>query len=512
MEGTTTAVNAILNTYHVDLPHTRMVAALALGLFDAVAGRYQLPDRARPLLEAGALLHDVALASNPPEHHLVGRDVVLRQPIDGLSQRDQLIVACLVAFHRKRARPQQEPAFLALPTKSQALALQLAAILRVADGLDFSHAQTTRVIEVVPGDGLSLRIEGRHAADDGARAMAKADLWRKAFGETLYTSIVELGPPEPQPFSPSTEEPAETAPSEPTPPWYATPDAPLAELGRILLRRHLRRMLIAERAVRADRAIEDVHALRVASRRLRATLRLLAPVAPAERVRPVQKAIRRLARAAGAVRDRDVLLDNLAQSRARLPAELHAGLDELSATIGAERASAYTRLITLFDSPEHADFKANFAELMCTRTGWDEAPHVRDLAGSTIWRRYEALRAHDSGGIPLEGEAMHALRIDAKKLRYVLELFADSFGERAEPVVTQLASLQDELGLLNDTMVAQTTLAETRLGPGAQPAAEAYLALRQAEQEAAQVTIASRWARLTTATYRRKLMELIVRL
>ncbi len=507
---TTTDVDPVaelLNAYRVDMPHARHVAGLSLAIFDAVAGRYALPERLRPLLESGALLHNVGMTTNPPEHHLVGRDIVLRHPLGDLSRRDQAIIACMVAFHRKKVRPQIEPAFLSLGKKSQPVALQLSAILRVADGLDYSQSQTTGLVAVdVAEGGLLLCLDGPHAAGDGARAAEKADLWRKVFGEALAVSAVsDAGAP------PVAE--AEEHPGAPLfAPWYAAADTPLAELGRVLLRRQLRRLLTAERAVRADRAIEDVHALRVASRRLRATLRLLAPVAPDERVRPIQKAIRRLAAAAGAVRDRDVLLAHIAASQAQLPNQLCAGLDALVAAIGAERARAYARLIELFDSDQHADFKADFAGLMTDAAGWDMLSRVRDLAGSTIWRQYEALRAHDRGEVPLEGEAMHAMRIDAKKLRYVLELFADTFGERAEPVVVQLASLQDELGVLNDIEVAHAALSSADLSVEARASADAYLALREAQRTATIGAIRTRWEKLAGATYRRKLMELIVRL
>jgi CHAD domain-containing protein len=511
MEESLTQITDIFATYRVDLSHARQVADLALALFDAVAERYELPAAGRRLLEVGALLHNVGITTDPPLHHLVGRDIVLRHVIDDLSQRDQAIVACMVAFHRKKVRPQLEPAFLGLGKKGQAEALQLSAILRVADGLDYSHSQTTCLLGLEPGEvGLSLMLEGPHAVADGAQAVAKADLWRKVFGADLLGPNAESDPS----LSPSAEkEQGGEGQKEPLLPlWYAAPDAPLAELGRVLLRRHLRRMLAAERDVRADREIEDIHALRVATRRLRATLRLLAPVAPAAEARPAEKAIRRVARAAGAVRDRDVLLAHLAESRAELPEALHAGLDRLIATLGSERAKAYSRLIDLLDSDGHATFKAAFASLMNSSAKWDEGPRVRDLAGSTIWRHYEALRAHDRAGALPEGAELHAMRIDAKKLRYVLELFAESFGERAEQAVAQLAAFQDELGALNDTMVARATLDAADLGGDARAASDAYLALRESQSKALFGSLGGRWEKVASSTYRRKLMELIIRL
>ncbi|NTW02050.1 MAG: CHAD domain-containing protein [Oscillochloris sp.] len=514
MDTVSADVADILDAYRVDQPHARHVANLALALFDAVAQRYNLPSRSRSLLEIGALLHNVGLTTDPPQHHLVGRDIVLRHTLNDIDVRDQVIIACLVAFHRKKVRPQLEPAFLGLGKKSQALAMRLSAILRVADGLDASQSQTTHLLHVEPGDhGLTFSLDGVHAATDGVRALDKADLWRKVFAEELCIAPVEPNVSEVAVPAASVLAHTDEAPEEALlSPWYSASNVPLADLGRVLLRRHFRRMLLAERAVRTDRSIEDIHDLRVSTRRLRATLRLLAPVAPAAPLRPIQKAIRRLARAAGAVRDRDVLLAHLMNNRTQLPDEHQAGIDVLAATIVAQRVDAYACLIHLLDSDAHAAFKADFANLMNDCAGWNELPRVCDLAGSTIWRHYEALRSYDRGGLPEIVPELHAMRIDAKKLRYVLELFADSFGDRATPVVAQLASLQDELGVLNDVAVAQDTLAATQLDADAQMAADTYLALRATQLQVALKALPVRWEKVGSATYRRKLMELIVRL
>lgn len=502
-----TALADLLSTYRVNVPHVCAVAEHALTLFDTLAEHIPWPDRSRRVLEYAALLHDVGLSSDPPNHHVAGRDIVLHHHLPDLNPSERGLVACIVAFHRKRVRPQQEPTFLSLSKKQRQLALQLAAILRVADGLDASHTQSTRIVAFECGaPGYHLELAGPYAASDAARAGTKADLWLRSFGLPLELNVAAATDVEAPPELNATEE------LPLLPPWYAASTTSLAELGRVLLRRHLRRLLATERAIRADRDHEEIHVLRVTSRRLRATLHLLAPVAPAKHLRPIQKGIRRLARAAGAVRDRDVLLVHLAQSRAELPTELHAGMDDLVATITEERMAAYQRLITLFDSRDYIQFKQRFAHLMHDPEGWNEQPQVRDLAGSTIWRHYEALRSHDQGAVPLDGPPMHALRIDAKKLRYVLELFAASFSERAEPVVAQLANLQDDLGLLNDTIVAQTILERVASSPESQAARAAYLALRAEQHAVAQTNLPARWAKITSATYRRRLMELIVRL
>lgn len=503
-------VTALLETYKVDQAHARAVADLALALFDAVAERYDLPPGHRRLLEIGALLHNVGLTTDPPAHHLVGRDIVLAHVIDDLAARDQALVACMVAFHRKKVRPQLEPAYLALGKRGQREALQLAAILRVADGLDYHHSQATAIaaVEVAEG-GLLLRLAGPHAAADGAQAVAKADLWARAFGEALRAEAAPAAASA-EPDAPA--EPGDAGEAATLDPWYAAPDAPLAELGRVLLRRHLRRLLAAEREVRADKGIEHVHALRVATRRLRATLRLLEPVYTGDDLRAHSKAVGKIARSAGAVRDRDVLLADLAARDASMPAELGPALAALRQRLGDERRAAHAELLKHFESDGHASFLRAFAHAMNDPAQWDDRPRVRDLGGSTLWRHYEALRAHDRGGLPPTIEGLHAMRIDGKRMRYVLELFADTLGERADEAVRQLTAFQDHMGALNDISVAAQLLAPYADDAAAGPAIAAYLQLREHEHQVLLAGIPARWDKLNSGTYRRKLMELIVRL
>ncbi|NTU82513.1 MAG: CHAD domain-containing protein, partial [Chloroflexales bacterium] len=374
-----------------------------------------------------------------------------------------------------------------------------------ADGLDYAQSQSTGLIAVEPIEGaLLLRLAGQHAAGDGARAVAKADLWAKVFGEPLRA--------DPAPDEAGlAEEPGE-AEAPVLAAWYAVPETPLAELGRVLLRRHLRRLLSAERDVRANEGIEPIHALRVATRRLRATLRLLAPVYRGGDKRDHAKAIGRIARVAGAVRDRDVLLADLQARSASLDGQLAGAAEALAAALCEERREAFTKLIDFLDSDDHAAFRHTFAATMNDPADWDDAPRVRDLGGSTLWRHYEALRAHDHTGLPRDAESLHAMRIDGKRMRYVLELFADTLGERAEEAVKPLVAFQDHLGVLNDITVAQHLLAPYAHDNLTAPAVAAYLALREQEGQRLTADLPARWDKLNGGTYRRKLMELVIRL
>jgi CHAD domain-containing protein len=512
-------IDSLLDAYRVDKAHARHVADLALTLYEVAHEPCDLPDEVRRLLEMSALLHNIGLTTDPEQHHLVGRDIVLRHVIEGVSPSERSIIAAAVAFHRKRVRPEQEPAFLALGRKNRDLALKVAALLRVADGLDYSQSQTTRIAASQPKeDGLALQLDGPHSASDGERAAAKADLWQKILPQPI-TIVAEAGPANPELPSivPAPVESGEGE-AERLPPWYGDGSVPLAELCRVLLRRHFRRMLAAERQARAGDKPEAIHELRVATRRLRATLSVAAVVAPERKIRAFRKTVQQIARAAGQVRDCDVFLLDVEAEQSRLPEERQGELEPLRAALLADRQAALTTMVAAYNNEAHTSFKHEFAEFIAREdSDWNEGPQVRDIAGSMIYRQYEVLRAR-AGGAQLTEEllanvsGLHEVRIEAKRLRYLLESFGDIFDERLDQAIDPLMAVQDSMGVLNDSAVAEQYINALPEEAREQPAIRAYLAHRTANRASVLAEFTRRWEKIVSATYRRTLMGLIVKL
>jgi len=135
---------------------------------------------------------------------------------------------------------------------------------------------------------------------------------------------------------------------------------------------------------------------------------------------------------------------------------------------------------------------------------------VRDFAGSAIWRRYELWRAYEVALPHAAKETLHQARIAGKRLRYTLDFFAEALGPQVEQALGSLTALQDTLGALQDGVVARAYVAA--LGLIDDEGAQAYLAARDAEREAHLAEMPRRWAKVGSATYRRKLFELIVKL
>ena len=180
-----------------------------------------------------------------------------------------------------------------------------------------------------------------------------------------------------------------------------------------------------------------------------------------------------------------------------------------------DRVEANTHLFTYLESPRYAKFKRDFAAFMTNEPeGWDTTLRVRDRAGRLLWQRYEDLRAHEieldiHNGVAEENEALHELRLSGKRLRYMLEAFAEPLGPKTDEVLKPLVALQENLGAVQDVAVAVAYVAnldtdDTDL--------EAYVASRIAERERLLAELPRRWEKVASATYRRKLMELIVKL
>jgi len=94
------------------------------------------------------------------------------------------------------------------------------------------------------------------------------------------------------------------------------------------------------RGVLDTKDIEGVHAMRVATRRLRAALEVFEPCLPGEGYSEVLADVKRLADALGERRDRDVMIEALSSFAAELPASDRRGLDSLVETLRTEQGEA----------------------------------------------------------------------------------------------------------------------------------------------------------------------------
>ena len=114
------AATNLMRYYSVDETHANHVSDLAMALFDQLAPIHGLKADSRRLLHLAALLHDVGIAVNYYNHDEHGFYLLTRTGIDGLTHRELLIVACLVAVHNGNVGPLKRwPAYRSPPKEAR---------------------------------------------------------------------------------------------------------------------------------------------------------------------------------------------------------------------------------------------------------------------------------------------------------------------------------------------------------------------------------------------------------
>jgi exopolyphosphatase/guanosine-5'-triphosphate,3'-diphosphate pyrophosphatase len=126
--------------YQFDAHHATLTAKLARQLFDQSVSLHALGEEEGLLLEVGALLHDIGHFVSTIDHDKHGYYILKNSPLIGLTEQQQEVVANLILYHRKPSPAFEEADFKSLPQQERIAVGKLSALLRLADGLDVSHA------------------------------------------------------------------------------------------------------------------------------------------------------------------------------------------------------------------------------------------------------------------------------------------------------------------------------------------------------------------------------------
>ena len=175
--------------FEYDQRHAEHARELSVMLFDHLQPLHHLPAQARVQLEAGALLHDIGHRITHRGHHKHGEYLALNGDIPGLEGRDRNIVAAVVRYHNRKSTPNADhPAYSALNNNDKRIARRLAAILRIAEGLDHSHRQRIQDLRASFQRGavtIQLRTRG-DATEDIRDAERSSSLFEREFHTHLY--------------------------------------------------------------------------------------------------------------------------------------------------------------------------------------------------------------------------------------------------------------------------------------------------------------------------------------
>jgi CHAD domain-containing protein len=237
----------------------------------------------------------------------------------------------------------------------------------------------------------------------------------------------------------------------------------MSEAGRQILRRSLRKLLENEAVAREGNDPEGVHDMRVATRRLRATLKLLeVSVFDPIITRRFRKQLRKLANALGATRDSDVFLQHLDDYTSKQLPETVSQLEEFRQAVVKINQKARFAMLEALGSKAVQRLLLELEEIIETRgrgelkpevTEYEVAPTlVRHFAGSFIWKSYEAVLAYETA-MPAPLPVLHRLRVACKRFRYTLNFFEEALPEEAHKIVDEVSHVQDYLGQMQDHCV-----------------------------------------------------------
>ena len=291
-------------------------------------------------------------------------------------------------------------------------------------------------------------------------------------------------------------------------PTTVTPASTVGDVAFAVLRKALGSFLVHEPGTRLGDDPEELHDMRVATRRMRAAMEAFADVLPVRAV-ALRRELGWVADALGEVRDLDVQLarDELAtfqppgahahgagtgsalsgSSSASSPktapdapavtspsttstatSSRPAPLDELRAVLLQDWAAARTRMLAVLDSTRYERMVKSLT-IMVRQGPSRRSPAARQPAvvvlPELILARHKAVRKAarraERSGWPAD---YHRVRIRAKRLRYVVEFSADVYAGETQPFVRRLTRLQDHLGAMQDAEVASSRLYELAVG------------------------------------------------
>ena len=309
------------------------------------------------------------------------------------------------------------------------------------------------VVDVTDGERVLARfreieVELAEGADDAILDAVVAQLTAAGAGAPDKTSKVVRA------LGPRALAPADVVPHE------VSDDARAGEVLRAGIAAAAARIVDHDPVVRLDAGIEGVHQMRVGARRLRSDLRTFGPLLTGEWAGPLRDELAWLAGALGPVRDADVLATRLRADGKALPGEDRPAVDALLARLREERDRALEAAVGELGGDRYGRLLECLVEASrapaLSETATEPAVDVVPALASKAWRKLrKAVRA--LGDEP-ESEALHRVRILAKRARYAADVAAPVVGKPARQLSKSLGKLQDALGAHQDAAVGEAWL------------------------------------------------------
>ena len=181
-------VNALAGEYPDIQSHSRHVTDLALKLFDALQPLHNLGIHDRFLLGCAGELHDIGWKFGQQGHNRRGAEMLFSDETLPFDLGERGILALIVSLHRGKVRPATCPYLEFISPEHRKSALMLAAILRIADGLDYPHTGSVHdICCILSADGVLCTVTDstEDIIVEKERAQDKTDLFLQVFEKAL---------------------------------------------------------------------------------------------------------------------------------------------------------------------------------------------------------------------------------------------------------------------------------------------------------------------------------------
>ncbi len=226
--------------------------------------------------------------------------------------------------------------------------------------------------------------------------------------------------------------------------------------GANVLFTHLTALVQEMEGVRLAEDLEAVHRMRVASRRLRATLPLFGQQLVGKKHLDWIKAVRGITRALGQARDADVQIEAVSGFLETVQSPNRIGVRRLLLRLRQQRASLQPLVMKELNKFEKSGVVSDMAQALAPLNIYHDRLDANDAGLIKLANR--AIRAGMAEYLdfdeivdqPEKVAELHAMRISAKRFRYTLETFAPLFEDGLKEYVKALRSGQDMLGIIHD--------------------------------------------------------------
>ncbi len=182
-----------------DWPHARHVERLSVELFKATQPLHELDESALRLLERAAFLHNTGMLIETRRHHKHSYRLIKETELPDFTEEERHEIACIARYHRRALPSLNHEEFAVLSRSARNRVSALAALVRIADALDWSHdgrVQRLAAKEDMCDDSTwTISLWARPLADlddELEHAYEKADLFERVYKRKLQLLIEDL--------------------------------------------------------------------------------------------------------------------------------------------------------------------------------------------------------------------------------------------------------------------------------------------------------------------------------